>query len=194
MIVMFIFTVEGIILFFLIRFVYAMIRAFFIKRETLSKLNALCKRKGYKTERHRGMLATMLTMPKKTDMTVRTPEKEYRIRFITCRYRFKSYHFATVEHIVTWFPQVIKMISKKSESFYNGFTSYRYCPMLKIDEPDTEKVENILIFDPEPFNLTKANEHGFHIPVEDGDSIGLYKAYRAKAFLELLGTPAQSAE
>ena len=66
--------------------------------------------------------------------------------------------------------------------------------MLKIDEPDTEKVENILIFDPEPFNLTKANEHGFHIPVEDGDSIGLYKAYRAKAFLELLGTPAQSAE
>ena len=86
------------------------------------------------------------------------------------------------------------MISKKSDSFYKIFTSYRYCPMLKIDEPDTEKVENILIFDPEPFALTKANEHGFHIPVDDGDKIGPYTAYRAKAFLEMLGTPAQIAE
>ena len=194
MIVMFIFTVEGIILFFLIRFVYSMLRAFFIKRETLSKLNALCKRKGYKTERHRGMLSTMLTMPKKTDMTVRTPEKEYRIRFITCRYRFKSYHFATVEHIVTWFPQVIKMISKKSDSFYKIFTSYRYCPRLRINESEDERVENILIFDPSPLELTKANEHGFHIPVEDGDKIGPYTAYRAKAFLVMLSTSVQSIE
>ncbi len=192
MIVMFIFTVEAIILFFLIRFAYSMIRAFLIKSDTISKLNALCSRKGYKTERHRGMLATMLTMSKKTDMTVKTPDKEYRIRFVTCIYPKKSYHFATVEHVVTWFPQVVKMISKKAESFYNGFTSYRYCPRLKISDSEDEKVENILIFDPSPFALTKANEHGFHIPVEDGDEIGPYKAYRAKGFLEMLSTPEHS--
>ncbi len=194
MIVMFIFTVEAILWFFLIRFIYSFIRAFKIISDTLKKLEAVCDRRGYKLEKHRGIASMILFMPKETDVTIKGQDKEYRIRTISCLYTKKSYHFATVEHIVTWYPQIIKILFKKAESFYNGFTSYRYCPRLKLNETEDDKVENILLFDPSPFELTTANEHGFHIAVEDGDAIGPYKAYRAKAFLEMLGAPAQSIE
>ncbi|MBQ1213314.1 MAG: hypothetical protein IIX69_07865 [Clostridia bacterium] len=194
MIVMFIFTVEAIILFFFGRFVYSFIRSVKLQTQFTARLKTLCERKGYECEVKRGVVSTALFMASNTDICVKTEKNEYHIRVMPCLYPKKSYHFATVEHVVSWYPQLIKIISKKAESFYNGFTSYRYCPKLLITEVKDVRIENILLFDPAPFNLTKANEHGFHIPVEDGDSIGSYKAYRAKAFLELLGTPAQSAE
>ncbi|MBR6777403.1 MAG: hypothetical protein IKM27_06620 [Clostridia bacterium] len=194
MIVMFIFTVEAIILFFFGRFVYSFIRSVKLQTQFTTRLKNLCERKGYKCEVERGVVSTALFMASNTDICVKTEKKEYRIRVMPCLYPKKSYHFATVEHLVSWYPQVIKMISKKAESFYNGFTSYRYCPKLMLTEKQDARIENILLFDPAPFNLTKANDHGFHVPVEDGDEIGPYKAYRANAFLEMISNPAQSIE
>ena len=78
-------------------FVFSFARAFIDRMSSYKRIKQICKEKNYKITFTRKLLASFFRYSSKPDIIIVTSDKNYLVRFITCKNKFLFYNFPTPE-------------------------------------------------------------------------------------------------
>jgi len=170
--------VELIVIFLVLRFIYSFIKTVLIRISFINNLKQTCKQYNFVLKLNRSPLMSVFGISSKPDFTVKTRSKMYQVRFITCLYRKKAYHFVTPEHCITYFDSIFDIPFAKITSDEKHFAQYHHYKKLKIDDSD-KNTENILLFNPKPAMISSIDDNGKLMFGKDL-AIGEYVAYATK--------------
>lgn len=82
--------------------VFSFIRAYIDRISFYKRIKQLCKNKNYKITFPRKLLASFFIYSDKPDVIIETSDKNYLIRFITCKNKSLFYNFPTPEWYVSF--------------------------------------------------------------------------------------------
>ena len=176
--------VELIVIFLVLRFIYSFIKTVLIRISFINNLKQTCNQHNFALKFNRSPLMSVFGIASKPDFTVKTRSKMYQVRFITCLYRKKAYHFVTPEHCITYFDSLFDIPFAKIASDEKHFSQYHRYKALKISEED-QNAANILLFNPTPAVISSIDSNGKLMFGKDL-AIGEYVAYDAPDFLKML--------
>ena len=115
---------------------------------------------------------------------LKTNEKNYLIRFITCRKRKRFYHFASAEYYAFYSKLFFALPLAKKEESLNIQETFRYLPPLAdsfICKEEDLETETILLFSPAPVEISYNGKILSNGSMLEGSTV-----YNGNGFLDFL--------
>ena len=182
--------VEILLLAWLVKSIYNLIRALVLRSAFLKQLKKSCSVLGYHITRSNCFFSSFFGWLRKApDLVIENSERRYLIVFITCQARKRFYYFINDRYYIrsmklyTWLPmakkvtassifKTIKPVPQMDEAFLGG---------------DDKNEHQILLFNPSPVQISHLDENGTRKMI-DGNGSFIYKwtIYDATTFLNYL--------
>lgn len=170
---------EILILAYLLKGAYNLIRAAIRRRALTARLMRIGREKGYAVQRVRSGAAALFRTSDRPDLVLDTPESEYRIRFLTCRSRKRFYHFVTPEYYVRYRKLYFAVVGVDKTTGLRLLESFRRLPPYAAEwsvggkdenagyggsEPGAKPIRPVILADPAPLRFTVAGSRPLDAP------------------------------
>ena len=186
--------IDTLFIFWLLKGIYNWIRALITRGSLYRKLSKLCRNNGYELEKPRSPLASFFRFSKNPDVILRTTDREYLIRLVTCRARKRFWHFVSPEYAVRYMRFYFAAFGASKTTGLRAFERYFHLPPFDEDymketytkNGETVQKQQILLFDPQPIRITCVQGGNSSVNAASGTEFDGWLIYNAKGFSELL--------
>lgn len=159
---------------------FSFIRAFIDRISFYKQTKQICKEQNYKIAFPRKLLASFFRYSSNPDIIIETANKNYLLRFITCKNKNLIYRFPSPE----WYVSFEKILSAP----INPTGKFKHLPAFnKIYHSYNIKADLVMVFTPYVPKISYLTEKNTKREIsEKADSIGEWSVLSAKDFLSEL--------
>ncbi len=179
------YIIEIILLLWVSKIIFNIVRAIVLRVRFYIKLEKLCGEKGYTLTKNRAMFASFFGMSKKADIILCVGGTRYSVRLLTCFAHKRAYHFINERCYIRFarFGYILPM--SKNINKIRFFESIKKMPLLA--EEQGGDIKQILLFNPSPAEVFQLEGNRMKKSlVRDGAEMYGWNVYSAKGFLDLL--------
>jgi len=179
------YIIEVVLLLWLTKILYNIIRAIVLRARFYIKLKNICDSKGYLLRKNRPLFASFFIMSKKADIFIEANGTYYFVRLLTCFAYRRAYHFINERRYIRFarFGYILPMT--KNINKISFFETMKTMPAFTKERG--ENVKQILLFNPSPMEIFWLDEKRMNKAlVWDGMEMYGWNVFGAKGFLDLL--------
>ena len=169
--------------------IYNFIRAAALRFVFKYKLRTICNEKKYKIKFLRNPILSFFKISSIPDVTVKTNEAEYLLRFITCRNRKRIWYFINDKIYVRVFRVFFATPGAPRHAPIDLSKKLGHIPPIdkKYADPRTKNMIPVLLFNPSPVEINYLDEENQKLVAGNGSVIHGQTVYNANGFLNILG-------
>ena len=161
-----------------------LVRVLSMRTKCITNLKSVCKKRGYELKIHHSPFLSLFFKWHKTDISIRTAEKTYKVKFLTFFSSKKVCHFVDENSYVCYLKSFFALPLATKVSEHINTVSYHRLPTLTASQNEDEVF--ILLCNPTPNEITYIEKDGSRQVADNGSKIGSLLVYNAKGLCALL--------
>ena len=161
-----------------------LVRVLSMRTKCITNLKSVCKKRGYECKIHYFPFLSVFFKWHKTDVSIRTAEKIYRVKFLTFFSSKKVCHFIDENSYVCYLKSFFALPMATKVSEHINMVSYHRLPTFATSQNEDEVF--VLLCNPTPNEITYIDKDGSRQIADNGSKIGSLWIYNAKGLCALL--------
>ncbi len=161
-----------------------LIRTLSMRAKCITNLKSVCKKQGYEFKIHHSPFLSLFFKWHKADLSIRTEEKIYTVKFLTFFSPKKVCHFVDENSYVCYLKSFFALPMATKVSEHINTVSYHRLPTFTTSQSDNEVF--VLLCNPTPNEITYIDKDGSRQVADNGSRIGSLLVYNAKGLCALL--------